>query len=461
MAAVGATPIQLYRTTTGAAAPSAGNLAAGELAINYADTDMALFAKNVSGAVKILINNPAGLKYPTADGTAGQFITTDAAGNLSFATGTASVGYSARTSNTILAAGDKGKLIDVTSGTFSQTFTAAATLGAGWWCWLRNSGTGDVTLDPNASELIDGLTTYVMYTGEARLVTCDGSAFTTVVVASFYRAFTSTGTFVMPPGYANILADVISAGAGGARSDSADTGKGAGGGGGGGRSGVIPVSGIAAGTSVTCTVGAGGAGASTNAGLGSNGGTSSFGSYISVAGGLAPAALNSGGNGGSLGYQHSPASNISATGWQGAIGPANAVGLDAELGGGSGAGSSTSTGRAGGGSIKGAPGGGSGSGSGGNAGGAGGSSTAATGGGGAGGVGTGGVTGNAGTAGSAGANGNCGTGGGGGSDGTVTGGAGGAGGAPGGGGGGSGYGATTTGNGGAGARGEIHIYGAT
>jgi hypothetical protein len=84
MAQSGYTPIQLYRTTTAAAAPLAADLSAGELAINIADADMALYAKNNTGTVKRVMNNPAGLKYPTADGTASQIVRTDGAGNLSF-----------------------------------------------------------------------------------------------------------------------------------------------------------------------------------------------------------------------------------------------------------------------------------------------------------------------------------------------------------------------------------------
>jgi hypothetical protein len=86
MAQTGYTPIQLYHSTTLGAAPTAGNLAAGELAININDADMALYAENASGVVTRVINNPAGLKYPTADGTAGQVVTTDGVGNLAFST---------------------------------------------------------------------------------------------------------------------------------------------------------------------------------------------------------------------------------------------------------------------------------------------------------------------------------------------------------------------------------------
>ena len=86
MAQTGYTPIQLYRTTTAAAVPSAANLSAGELAININDADMALYAENASGTVKRLMNNPAGLKYPTADGTNGQVVTTNGSGVLTFTT---------------------------------------------------------------------------------------------------------------------------------------------------------------------------------------------------------------------------------------------------------------------------------------------------------------------------------------------------------------------------------------
>lgn len=89
---------------------------------------------------------------------------------------------SARTSNTALAPTDARNLIDITSGTFTQTFNAAATLGIGWYCFIRNSGSGYITLDPNGSELIDGLTTIVMMPGEVRVLQCDGAAFTSLLI---------------------------------------------------------------------------------------------------------------------------------------------------------------------------------------------------------------------------------------------------------------------------------------
>jgi hypothetical protein len=92
MAAPNYTPIQLYRTNTASTtAPDAANLNAGELAINYHDSGMALYAKNSSGTVKKLINNPAGLTYPAADGSAYQAVQTDGSGTMSFAPSASSV----------------------------------------------------------------------------------------------------------------------------------------------------------------------------------------------------------------------------------------------------------------------------------------------------------------------------------------------------------------------------------
>jgi hypothetical protein len=84
MSQTGYTPIQLYRATISGAVPVAGNLVQGELAFNLNDADFALYALNTSGVVKRIMNNPAGLKYPTVDGTANYVLKTDGAGTLSW-----------------------------------------------------------------------------------------------------------------------------------------------------------------------------------------------------------------------------------------------------------------------------------------------------------------------------------------------------------------------------------------
>jgi hypothetical protein len=84
----------------------------------------------------------------------------------------------ARSSNTILGVGDYGRTFIATSS-FTQTLTAAATLGDGWHCWYRNDGTGVITLDPNASETIDGGLVLTLNPGEGCRIACNGSAFKT------------------------------------------------------------------------------------------------------------------------------------------------------------------------------------------------------------------------------------------------------------------------------------------
>lgn len=103
---------------------------------------------------------------------------------------------SERTANTALSVADNGKWIDITSGTFAQTFLAPAALGAGWWCYLRNSGTGDITIPAS-----DGRTNWIMYPGEMRLLQCDGTALWSIVLNAFYKVFTASGNFIKPPGY--------------------------------------------------------------------------------------------------------------------------------------------------------------------------------------------------------------------------------------------------------------------
>lgn len=94
-----------------------------------------------------------------------------------------------RSSNTILAGADLGKAIIATAA-FTQTLTAAATLGDGWFCDY-NAGGFSIILDPNGAETIDGAATKTV-TGSGRIY-CNGSAFFTVGFGAASGAVTGSG----------------------------------------------------------------------------------------------------------------------------------------------------------------------------------------------------------------------------------------------------------------------------
>ena len=92
MAATGFTPISLYHSATPAAAPTAGNLVAGELAINIADGKLfykdnlgvvqsfsSTTATNLAGGIasQIPYQSAAGTTAFIANGTAGQILTSN------------------------------------------------------------------------------------------------------------------------------------------------------------------------------------------------------------------------------------------------------------------------------------------------------------------------------------------------------------------------------------------------
>lgn len=84
-----------------------------------------------------------------------------------------------RSANTILDESDIGKTI-VATANFTQTFTAAATLGDGWWIAFVLQNDVGMTFDPNSSETIDGATTKVARGPCGGIIYCDGSAFYTI-----------------------------------------------------------------------------------------------------------------------------------------------------------------------------------------------------------------------------------------------------------------------------------------
>lgn len=170
-----------------------------------------------------------------------------------------------------LIASDQGKLINA-SGTFTLSVTAAATLGNGWYCYLRNTGTGTVTLDPNGAETVDGVTS-----GPVRdtiLLVCNGTGFTASKVGPFshMEVRTSGTSWTCPLGVRRARVRVQGGGGGGGRSgDSYHPGYP--GAGGGYCEGLYPIS---PGTAYTYAIGAAGNNAFSNGSPGSAGGNTTM-----------------------------------------------------------------------------------------------------------------------------------------------------------------------------------------
>lgn len=83
--------------------------------------------------------------------------------------------YSLKSTNYTAVAADHGKLFRF-SAAATLSLTAAATLGADWSCVVYANG-GDVVIDPNSSETINGATTLTVKEGVTVTVICSGTAF--------------------------------------------------------------------------------------------------------------------------------------------------------------------------------------------------------------------------------------------------------------------------------------------
>lgn len=284
-------------------------------------------------ANNIILGNGTSTPQFVAPGTSGNLLTSNGTTWQSTAfVGSSTVIYNAQSSGYTLLAADNSKLVDFTGSSGATfAFTAAATLGSGWFCYIRNAGTAnaELTLDPNSSEQIDGLTSYIMYPGECRLVQCTGSAFNTVVLKPFDTGIrTSTYTFTVPPGYT--LFDGFIWGGGGSGGKGATNGGGGGGGG-----ACVPFTASStligsAGTTITVTIGAGGAGQTSANTAGNAGNTSTFGTYFNGYGGGSGGGASSGagGGGGGSGYFNNNSVSAITSGVGG-----NAVTITAGIGG--------------------------------------------------------------------------------------------------------------------------------
>lgn len=76
-----------------------------------------------------------------------------------------------------LATNDRASAVVSTGGSITFSLTASATLTSGWFAYVRNSGNGTLTIDPNGAETIDGVSTLVLNIGESAIILSDGVNF--------------------------------------------------------------------------------------------------------------------------------------------------------------------------------------------------------------------------------------------------------------------------------------------
>jgi hypothetical protein len=86
----------------------------------------------------------------------------------------------ALSTNYTLGTNERANLINWTGASGVLALTASATLGMDWFCYIRNSGSSSVVIDPNSTELINGASTLTLTVGQSAMVICDGTNFYTV-----------------------------------------------------------------------------------------------------------------------------------------------------------------------------------------------------------------------------------------------------------------------------------------
>jgi hypothetical protein len=208
--------------------------------------------------------NLDGIKFPNADGSAGQALVTDGSGVLSFATAGISWQSSVETANFTADAGE-GYFCNTTSSAFTVTLPATPTAGqqVAVVDYAATFNTNALTISPNGNK-IEGATANLQLTGER-----EGIILTYIDSTQGWIATSgiNEGTDALSPVPYSIDFLVVAGGAGGGYGNSP-----AGGGAGGYRTSTQSVTPT---TVITVTVGDGGA-ARTSGGRGNSGSDSSI-----------------------------------------------------------------------------------------------------------------------------------------------------------------------------------------
>ncbi|ASR06915.1 hypothetical protein CHY08_07160 [Rhizobium leguminosarum bv. viciae] len=105
--------------------------------------------------------------------------------------------YAAKSSGYTAVAADNNGFHRCTAS-LTVALTAAATLAAGWHLLIFADG-GDVTIDPNASETINGAATTIVPNGNMAIVICDGSNFSAAGIPSLWSLISNDAGAAIGP----------------------------------------------------------------------------------------------------------------------------------------------------------------------------------------------------------------------------------------------------------------------
>jgi len=274
------------------------------------DKEIRFREATANGTNYVSLSAPASLSadltftLPATDGTAGQVLQTNGSGVLSFATVGGLAWQSIVTASTLTAVAGRGYWIDTTSNACTVTLPASATNGDTIILadYARKWGTNAVTINTNSLN-------FQGYTSPNPIYNTSGQSVTLVysgATQGWIPTVDDDVTNETPQSYNIEYLVVGGGGAGGSDSNGSNNSSGGGGGAGGFRTGTY--SSVTPATVLTCTVGAGGSGATlTNGGSGTASSITATGlTTISSAGGGGGGreASNglSGGSGGGGGY---------------------------------------------------------------------------------------------------------------------------------------------------------------
>lgn len=85
--------------------------------------------------------------------------------------------------NTTITSVYQNNVIRATATPITLTLLPAATAGEGFLFSVKNTSAGDITIDPDAAELIDGAATLTLDAGFSAIFVCDGTGWTSLFIS--------------------------------------------------------------------------------------------------------------------------------------------------------------------------------------------------------------------------------------------------------------------------------------